>query len=181
MVEATEPRNEFRENVHGLTLLECLIAIALSAIIFFSSVMAYRQLVERHELTTLVDHLMSALQYARYTAMTTQATITFCPKGKNDQCGTHWQAGQLIMDQKSQHVFRELPPMPKNECLFWRSTLGESNALRWRADGFTRGQQGSFFIESKKKSQTLFAKIIILRTGRLRSEVGRWGSVIGCR
>lgn len=150
---------------HGLTLLECLLVISISLILLFSASVAYREFVHQNQLSTLVNNLTDALEYARDEAITKHMTVAFCPRNADDRCGSDWQQGQLIIDKKNQRVLRVLPSMPKQYHLSWRSTLGDSADLEWRSDGFTRGQQGSFFICAAKG---LSAQIIILRTGRLR-------------
>lgn len=165
------------KKIIGLTLLECLIVMALSCILLFSAVTAYQTFIRKNQLSTLVDQLTDAMEYARDAAITLQTTITFCPKNNDEQCGSHWQQGQLIIDERNQHRLRELPAIPNQYHLYWRSTLGDSGSLRWRSDGFTRGQQGSFLICAPAHHLGVSAQIIILRTGRLRVLIGK---IAGC-
>ena len=165
------------KKTNGLTLIECLIVIALSCILLFSAAMAYQKFVNKNQLNTLVEKLSDALEYARDEAITSQSTISFCPKNEDETCGSDWQNGQLILDEKNKQVLRVLPPTPNQYHLTWCSTLGDSSELRWRSDGFTRGQQGSFFICERKAHQKLSAQIIVLRTGRLRVVMGE---IPGC-
>jgi len=132
--------------------------------------MAYREFVHQNQLSTLVNTLTDALEYARDEAITLDTTITLCPKNAEGSCGSNWQQGQLIIDKENQRVLRVLHAMPKQYQLLWKSTLGDSSHLQWRSDGFTRGQQGSFFICATKGPS---AQIIILRTGRLRVVTGK--------
>lgn len=162
-------RNYAKKRCSGLSLLECVIVLLLSSILLLSSVLSYQFFIGKKQVTALVNQIVSALQYARLTAMTTQTIITFCPQGLQNTCGSQWQHGQLILDEKNQQVFRVLSPLPPHYQLIWKSTLGESDALRWRSNGFTFGQQGSFFICTPHAES---AQIIILRTGRIRTEVG---------
>ena len=162
---------------HRLTLIECLIVITLSCILLFSAAMAYREFISKNQLSTLVNQFTDALEYARDAAITTQSTVAFCPRNKDETCGSNWQNGQLIVDEKNKNVLRELPAMPSQYRLYWRSTLGDSSELRWRATGFTRGQQGSFLICADQSHHAVSAQIIILRTGRLRVVMGK---IAGC-
>lgn len=162
----------------GLTLLECLIVIALSCILLFSAAMAYQTFIDKNRLSMLVDQFTDALEYARDAAITTQSTVAFCPRNKDETCGSNWQNGQLIVDEKNQSVLRVLSAIPNQYHLYWRSTLGDSSELRWRATGFTRGQQGSFFICADQSHHAMSAQLIILRTGRLRVVMGK---IAGCR
>lgn len=142
-----------------------------------SSVVAYRAFIEKNQLTNIVNNIVSALQFARFTAMTSQRTITLCAQGVDNQCGSDWQRGLFILDEKNQSILRYVDSLPSGYQLQWKSTLGETDALRFRANGFTRGQQGSFLICNKTKPSAPSARIVILRTGRVRSEVGE---IVGC-
>jgi type IV fimbrial biogenesis protein FimT len=159
----------------GLTLLECLIAMALLVILLFSSVAAYRYFVSKNELNALVDQLTDALVYARDQAITSHTTITLCPNQADAHCGVNWEGELIIWDEKNQRVFRRLPAIPAMFYLKWKSTLNDSARLRWRSDGFTRGQQGSFYI-CAQSDDAPSAQIIILRTGRLRVVIGKMTS-----
>lgn len=147
------------------------------AMMLLSSVAAYRRFIEKNQLTSMVNNIVSALQFARFTAMTSQRTITFCARGIDNQCGSNWQRGQIIVDEKKKTALRYVDALSSRYQLRWKSTLGESDALRFRANGFTWGQQGSFLICNKTKSPAPSARIVILRTGRLRSERGK---IAGC-
>lgn len=148
----------------GFTLLECIFVIVLTIILLLSVLTSYRHFVCEQEVTVLVDRVTTALTFARDSAITQHATIMLCAKNNAHQCGSDWQNGQLIINRDTQKIIRELPKLSNNYRLYWRSTLDDSTALVWRPDGFTRGQQGSFFICGKSIS----AQIIILRTGRWR-------------
>ncbi len=147
------------------------------AMMLLSSVVAYRTFIEKNQLTSMVNNIVSALQFARFTAMTSQRTITLCARGADNQCGSDWQQGLFILDEKNKTVFRHVDALPSGYQLQWKSTLGETDALRFRANGLTRGQQGSFLICNKTKPSAPSARIVILRTGRLRSEIGK---IMGC-
>lgn len=147
------------------------------AILLLSSVVGYRAFIEKNQLTTIVNTLVSVLQFARLEAMVSHHTITVCPRGRDNQCGLNWQQGQIILDEKNKTVLRYMAALPSHYQLRWKSTLGETHALRFCANGFTRGQQGSFLICNKEKPPALSARIVIVRTGRLRSEMGK---IAGC-
>lgn len=149
-----------------------MVVIALFSVLLFSTLAAYREFTQKNQLSVLVNDLTHALNYARASAITLQAGITFCANNGIGACGSDWQKGQIILNESNQAVLYELPALPSGYHLFWRSTLGDSADLRWRSDGFTRGQQGSFFVCGRKEHHERSAQIIILRTGRIRVEMG---------
>lgn len=150
-----------------------MIVIVLSSILIFSAVISYQTFFSDNQLTVLVNQVKGALRYARYAAITMNANVRLCAKDTDNTCGVNWQEGLLVLNDDNQAVLRIFSAMPAGFQGVWRSTLGDSSDLRWRPTGFTRGQQGSFFICAQNKA-ALSAKIVILRTGRLRSEVGRF-------
>lgn len=154
-----------------------MIVIILLGLLLFATASAYREFTARNQLSTLVNNLTNALDYARASAVTSHTGITFCADGGDGMCGSNWHNGQLILNDNNHRVLRSLPPIPNGYRLFWRSTLGESADLRWRSDGLTRGQQGSFFICTRKGHFVSSAQIIILRTSRWRVVTG---VVSGC-
>lgn len=149
-----------------------MLVIVLMMILLVSSVSAYRLFITKNQLTNIVNNFVSALQFARLSAMTSQRTITVCARGVANQCGSNWSQGQLIIDENKQTILRYLSALPDEYQLIWRSTLGKRDALQFRANGFTHGQQGSFLICNRTKSHQSSARIVILRTGRIRSELG---------
>jgi len=151
----------------GFSLLECLIVITLTVFLLLSVVIGYRQWIVHYQLNSLVSRFEDALSYARDSAMTLQTTTEFCPNNGDNQCGVDWQQGQLIIDTQNQHVLRVMPAISSGYAFNWHGTLDDSTKLRWRSDGFTRGQQGSFFIRDQHNKNS-FVQMIILRTGRVR-------------
>ena len=145
--------------------------ILFSVIFATSAVVSYRTFFSTNQLLIATDRVENALRYARMMAITLHTTILFCARNADDQCGSNWQQGQLVMNENTNQVLRYFPSWTYPYRLLWRSTLGESDALAWRSTGFTRGQQGSFFVCAQDPT-SLSAQIIILRTGRLRSTTG---------
>lgn len=158
-------RNCVDKSSKGVTLLECLITLTLLVILSAALLVSYRSFAANNQLIVSVNNLVNALQYARDSAITLHTHIIFCAKD-HDACGTDWQNGQLIINGDDYTVLRVLPALPHDVQLSWRSSLGKSADLRWRPSGFTDGQQGSFFLYSSASAEA--AKIVVLRTGRLR-------------
>ena len=135
--------------------------ITLTAFLLCSVVLSYRRWMIHYQLTAFVVRFADALNYAENAAIASQSTIVFGPKNAN------WQRGQVIFEKHTSRLLLALPPIPTEYRLIWASTLGESQSLQFRSNGFTRGQQGSFFIRLVAHKH-ISARLIILRTGRVR-------------
>lgn len=142
------------------------------AMLLLSSVAAYRTFIEKNQLVSVVNDLVNGLNFARLSAMTSQSTITVCARSRTNQCGSQWSQGQLIINDSQHRLIQQYKALPKTYQLIWRSSLGQSDVLRFRPNGFTNGQQGSFLICPRLNSHAMSARIVILRTGRVRSEIG---------
>ncbi|EKD91967.1 MAG: hypothetical protein ACD_29C00269G0005 [uncultured bacterium] len=155
---------------NGLTLLELLIAIAISSILLFSSVVSYRWILEKNQLILYANTLISAMHYARTLAIESKIPVILAPKDQN------WQNGLIITDFNQKKLFRVYSPMKKPFQLIWHGSLNANEYIQWQPDGFTFGQMGSFLICNTQDSRQS-VKIIILRTGRIRSDIE---NNIGC-
>lgn len=74
----------------GLTLLELLITLAISAIILGWSLPHYGKLVSGQRLKANTSAALSFLNSARFQALTKRRYVTVCP-WSNNQCSTDWQ------------------------------------------------------------------------------------------
>ena len=148
--------------------------MALFVALSFFSLIAYRHLIAKNRLNKMTDNVVDILQYARFMAITHHAMMTVCAKGVDDtHCGVNWKNGALVIDEKHRRVLRLLPAFSQAYRMGWSGTLGATQTVRWRSNGFTDGQQGRFFIEDTCASTGWVANIFILRTGRIRSELIR--------
>lgn len=154
----------------AFTLLETLIILLLSSIFLLIALPSYHQFVEKNQLQQIIETLVGALRLARVDAITSSSYIIFCPKNHH-QCGTDWDKGQLLINESTHQILRTFSGLPVHYHIFWRSSFGESDRLRWGLDGFTEGQQGNFMI-CNERNKNLSSKIIVLRSGRLRTQIG---------
>lgn len=155
-----------------------MIAVLSILCLFFSAAaMSYQTFIRRNQLYFLIETITSNLAFAQNEAISLHTTIAFCPKGEKGTCGFDWSQGQLIVNARDNTVLRELPTLPQRFQLDWKSSLGKSSELLWRDDGFTDGQQGSFYVCDQSDHFGQSAQIIVLRTGRLRVVTG---VIAGC-
>lgn len=145
-----------------------MIVLSLLCLFFSAVAIGYHTFIRRNQLYFLIQTISANLMFAQNEAVSLHANIVFCPRGENDTCGDNWDRGQLILNEDDNKVLRELPNLPPQFHLSWKSSLGKSTALLWRNNGFTNGQQGSFDVCEQSGHADQSAQIIVLRTGRLR-------------
>ena len=65
-------------------------------------------------------------------------------------------------------IIRQYSLVSLDVRLIWRSSLSYNTALNFTAEGFTQGQQGTFYLCSVTGSTA--RRLIVNRSGRLRLE-----------
>ena len=79
-----------------LTLLECLITLAIVTILMNIGVPAYRDQIAVARARAGAQQLYAAMQYARSMAQARGTVVTLCPvidpSDESLQCGGHWSA-----------------------------------------------------------------------------------------
>jgi type IV fimbrial biogenesis protein FimT len=80
----------------GFTLIELMITIAVAAILLAIAIPSYRTMILNNRQDSVVDAVMTALNYARNTALSTDQPDTVCPNGGGGACGAAWSAGWLV-------------------------------------------------------------------------------------
>ncbi len=161
-------KNVFK-NTRGFGLLSVLVSLQMTAILAVCIVISYRTFIERHQMSAIANNLAATLRFARSVAIASGGSVRFCPLASDQKhCGTDWQQGQLLLTGDHQ-VLRVYAAIPKHYRLYWRSRLGLNRAIAWGDDGFTVGQQGSFWLcQLQGGDSGRVRQIILLQTGRVR-------------
>ena len=142
-----------------------MFGLMLSVTLMVAGVSAYRRFVVHHKMVVFANRLIDVLRYARTEAVLLGGNVSLCPVGVGQSCGNNWRLGQLLY-LKGGHVLRVYDRFPSDLRLYWRSRLGLNAFIRWDANGFTLGQQGSFWIcPLQYSSKFRVAQIILLATG----------------
>ena len=94
----------------GVTWIEQLIAIALLAILAAAAQPTFREMYQRHRLSTAGDAIAAMLAHTRGLALTSQATAIACPTLDGNRCDdTHWHRGWLIGSDRDRDGQPEAP------------------------------------------------------------------------
>lgn len=87
------------KNVHGFTLIELMIGIAILAIVLGLGVPSFMNTIERNRITTATNDLVMALQMARSEAIKRRTDVTVCRRnaaGNACDNGANWAGGWLV-------------------------------------------------------------------------------------
>lgn len=131
----------FRKNDVGITLIECLIFLALLGILGSVAAVNWGHLFIHNRLQAIASQLQHAIYTTRALAITHNEKVMLCPVGQNQQCGDNWSEGYLIRDNNNVWQHSQFAKIK----LSWRSSFGKNDRLIFRADGFSQ-QTGSFYV-----------------------------------
>lgn len=157
----------------GYTLLELLLTLLLSAILFSLASISWLTLIINNTITTKINHIFAALQLTRSEAITRGEQVTFCSSNNHLTCNGEWNDGQIIINHANK-VVQSFPSIPKNYILIWKSSFGKNNAITFTPIGDTNGTQGSFCLYVKKSLNNVSC-IIVEHTGRMRIQMKTFG------
>ncbi len=124
----------------------------------------------RHRLITEAHRLESLFHFAREQAMFRSETIELCNSHDDLNCDSHssqWTGDWLVRGLESQalKVSSKIAPPFR---LSWVAGLDLKKELSFDSNGFTSGQQGSFYFCAPSNSDVIGIALIVLRSGRLR-------------
>ncbi len=82
---------------HGFTLIELMIAIALTGLLLSMAVPAMDLFVSNARQTSTINDFVSSMHIARSTAITTNTRVTMCPSANGVTCeDTDWDRGWIV-------------------------------------------------------------------------------------
>lgn len=82
----------------GFTLLDCVITMAIAAILLAIAVPSFRYVTNANRMTGEVNGLLGDLEFARAEAIKEGVTVTACASANGQSCSgsTSWQAGWIV-------------------------------------------------------------------------------------
>ncbi len=151
----------------GFTLIELMVTLLVFAIILTIAIPSFHTIILNNRLNTSSDSVVSALNYARSTALYTNNTVLFCPfnSANSTTCGTNWSTGWIIVTQpaigtsvliKSQENSPNGPTITAN-----------NNSVTFNSQGSASSQTNFSFCDDRGAS---FAHSVeIMTTGYIQS------------
>ncbi|MEM8500601.1 MAG: GspH/FimT family protein [Pseudomonadota bacterium] len=163
----------------GYSMLEGLTILLIVSLILAIGAPPLKPLVDRSRAKGDVMTLISSLNLARTTAITSGTVTTYCASVDGLNCGGSWEAGTLLFHDRNDN--RKLDG--KDELIERGSKLRGEGRLQWRASGgrnqyirFSKhGMAKEFgtFTYCLKNAGGYYSRLLILnRAGRARLEKG---------
>lgn len=151
----------------GLTLLELLIALSVLLILQCIAVPAWRHLIMTNRTQAIIDRIKMAINITRIEAVLQHHVMRLCASADHKTCRGNWRDGQLIQNPATGEVLRSYPRLPTGYRLMWRSAFQRNHYLDFNAQGFTQGQQGTFYCCIDRDPQ-YSRGLVVSQSGRVR-------------
>lgn len=161
----------------GYSLLEVLLVLILSAILFALAIPAYRHLVTGNHAVTQINQLVAAINYARSEAIHRHSVVTLCGSNDSRSCSGKWSDGWIIFVDKKisgqvdpdDEILRVFSAVPTGSLLEWVGQRS-NEYLQMDPSGTTHGQAGTFSYYPDMRDQQKVSKVVVSQTGRIRIE-----------
>ncbi len=151
----------------GHSLFELLLALLLLSILLTLTLVAWHPFVASNQLRVLTQRVVQAIYYARHYGISHQQNVRLCGSGDGKQCDGNWNAALLVVD-KNADILQHFPAMPAGYRLLWRGNFAWNEAVTFTPEGFTQGQQGSFYFCPPVINQRYARALVLSFTGRVR-------------
>lgn len=151
----------------GYSLLELLVALSIVTILLLLAVPSWQNWIIYHQEKIYVNQIVSALRFARAQAILNNTNVIYCASDDGQNCGDQWSEGQIIETTNNQRL-RVFSSLPQTLHLKWQGSFALDNFIQFSAAGFTKEQQGSFYLCGKPHSSGF--RIRVVRSGRAAVE-----------
>lgn len=157
----------------GFTLIECLVALALTALTLTGAVLSYHNLQQQRLLSHHLSLWTSTLHFARLYALSSGKTVSACPSTDYTACeNIGYESGWIVFAENPDGTVKQLDPGERvltsspawRRSLSLRSNISEPLSFNARGQAFPAGRFVVCIDNDPEKS----AGIIINPPGRTR-------------
>lgn len=152
----------------GFTLLEMLLVLAILSAVSWAVIPFLNDQLRENRAELFLRRLTMAIFMTRSEAMQRGTPLQFCGSSDQKTCDGRWQDGQIIAVRSSGQVVQYYQALPTGYRLIWRSSFGRNEGLIFTAEGFTHGQQGTFYYCPPRRYEQHARGLVVLRSGRVR-------------
>ena len=145
----------------GFTVLEMCIVLMMVSILAALSAPSVSPMVRHFEWRMASHRLLSALRFARLSAVSHHRSAALCALGAN----ADWSKGWQVRDATMLHVYQSYPPLSARLGLHWKGGFLSGQCVIFDAQGFASGSQGRFTLSSSDQRELT---IIVSRGGGVR-------------
>ena len=159
----------------GVTLLEILVTMGISSIIFGLTIPAMANLISQNRISTQVNHLRASLDLTRSVAIKENEHAVICKSDDGEKCSRtgEWSQGWIIFvddnhnrrRSEDERLVLAQGPLPEGTQLNYRA-FGSRHYVAYRPMGFTK-TNGTFTICNPAVPDRAKA-LILTKTGRVR-------------
>ena len=139
-----------QHTVHGYTLLELLVSLAVAMILAMISTSWLPRVIQESRLTTAVNQLVSGLHLARSEAVKRGSRVVLCPTPDHVYCGdsSDWRHGWLLFVSESDRERDADEPILQTGATLGAGVLLQASNHRkrivYQPDGSAGGSNASF-------------------------------------
>ena len=91
------PLYQSRKQLHGFTLVELMVVVALIAIVMAIAIPSYRQMIVSNRIRAATNDLLLSLQFARTEAVRQVGVVTVCPSSNGATCTAgNYEIGWIV-------------------------------------------------------------------------------------
>lgn len=157
----------------GFTLIECLVALALTALTLTGAVLSYHNLQQQRLLSHHLSLWTAALHFARLYALSSGKTVSACPSAGHTGCeNVGYEAGWIVFAENPGGTVKQLDPGERvltsspawRRSLSLRSNIPEPLSFNEQGQAFPAGR----FIVCIDNDPAKSAGIVINQPGRAR-------------
>ncbi len=158
----------------GLTLVELIAVMAISAIILAFAIPGTSSLINHSGRHSALADLIATLNLARNTAINEQTTVTVCAIGADSKCSNVWSLpitafrdpGRTRKITDVSQIVRVIHPLETGRLTV---SSGIHNYFRFESSGWSRGTLGNFIWCPDSDDDRYAAQVRINMGGRPRS------------
>lgn len=159
----------------AFTLIELMITIAVAAVVLTIGVPGFGRIIERNQLATNVNSLVSSMTFARSEAVKRNKPVKICDSSDAVNCGSgNYEQGWMVfvdenndgdLDAPTEELIYVQSAMPTNFTIDSNLSAG-ANGISYMSKG--RANRNGNFIICKNNDVTKARVIVLHQSGRTR-------------